>query len=297
VLSFSAGCSVVGVLDDPALELQPARLSDHAGAQPELSELVVEEDGNVEREGWHAEVGEADLSGTEGDVEEWNVEKEGDEGGLEEESEVTHGVHHKLLGEGQVSGLADHQIGPLDDDDGDEVTGLSILEGFGGVADWISVGNVGELVEFWESSWLERVPSALGPGIWLSDGALRVSFILVGVEQSDIEFGVVGHIPCKSSGVIHEVIRLPWVLLSSENVVKESIGVVTVTISRKFAINHGILTITIGTKVHISGSWKWSSLKSKSPNCSWFDTEIVQNEEVGIHTGGSLNDTDLEVSE
>jgi hypothetical protein len=34
-----------------------------------------------------------------------------------------------LLSEGEVSGLADHQISPLDSDDGDQVTGLSVLEG------------------------------------------------------------------------------------------------------------------------------------------------------------------------
>jgi len=176
-------------------------------------------------------VSEGNLSGTEGDVKEWNVEEDGDEGGLEEDSEVTHGVDHKLLRKGKVSGLADHQIGPLDAHDGDEVSGLGILEGFGSVADWPSISDVGELVEFWESSWLIRVPSALSPGFWLSDGALRVGLVLVGVEKSDIKFTAVGHIPGKSLGFLVEGITLPWVFLSSKNVLKESISVVTVSIS------------------------------------------------------------------
>jgi len=170
VLSFLAGCSVVGVLDDPTLEFQPACLSNHARAQPELSQLVVEEDRDVEREGWDGEVGEWNLSGSQGDVQEWHVEEDGDEGGLEENSEVTHGVDHKLLGEGKVSGLADHKVGPLDAHDGDEVTGLGVLESFGGVADWMVVNDMGELVEIWVAScrffW---IPSAFGPLIPFSD--------------------------------------------------------------------------------------------------------------------------------
>ena len=114
--SQSIGCrsSVVGVLDDPALELQSTLISDHTGSEPELSQLVVEEDGDVEGEGWHGEVSEWNLSGSEGDVQEWNVQEDGDEGSLEEDSEVTHGVDHELLGEGKVSGLANHKVSPLD---------------------------------------------------------------------------------------------------------------------------------------------------------------------------------------
>merc|ERR1711907_222980 len=101
-------------------------------------------------------------------VEEWNVEEHGDEGSLEEEAEVTHPVDHKLLGEGQVSGLADHEIGPLDAHNGDEVARLSVFQSLSGVADWPSFGDVGVLVEFWEASFINR-PSALGPVLWVSD--------------------------------------------------------------------------------------------------------------------------------
>jgi hypothetical protein len=43
-------------------------------------------------------VGEWDLSGTESVVEEWDVEEDGDEGSLGEETEVTKHVDHTLLG-------------------------------------------------------------------------------------------------------------------------------------------------------------------------------------------------------
>lgn len=79
---------------------------------------------------------EWDLSGSKSNVQEWNVQEECDQGGLEEESDVTHGVDHTLLREGEVSSLADHQIGPLDANDRYEIAGLSELEGFSGVADW-----------------------------------------------------------------------------------------------------------------------------------------------------------------
>ena len=81
-------------------------------------------------------MGEGNSSGSQSDVEGRSVAQDGDEGSLEEESEVTHGVLHALLGERQVSGLADHQVSPLDAHDGAEITGLSELEGLSGVADW-----------------------------------------------------------------------------------------------------------------------------------------------------------------
>lgn len=76
------------------------------------------------------------MSGTEGNVEEWDVKEDGNEGGLREESEVTEAVVHTLLSEGEVSGLADHQVSPLDTYDRDEVTRLSEFKGFSGVANW-----------------------------------------------------------------------------------------------------------------------------------------------------------------
>jgi len=81
-------------------------------------------------------VREWDLSGTEGNVKEWNVKEDSNESGLREESEVTETVGHTLLSEGEVSGLANHQISPLHTNDRNEVTGLSEFKSFSGVADW-----------------------------------------------------------------------------------------------------------------------------------------------------------------
>jgi len=155
-------------LDDPAPELQSAVLSDHAVSEPKLSQLVVEEDSAVEGERWDGEVSEWNLSGSQSRVEEWNVEEDGDEGGLEEKAEVTHLVDHKLLGEGKVSGLADHEISPLDAHNRDEVAGLSVLQGLSGVADWPVVSDVRILVELWEAVFING-PSAASPGFWFSD--------------------------------------------------------------------------------------------------------------------------------
>jgi hypothetical protein len=128
--------SIVSVLNDPTLELEFTLFSNHTISEPDLSELVVEENGHEERERWDGEVREWDLSGTEGNVEEWDVKEDGNEGGLREESEVTEAVVHTLLSEGEVSGLADHQVSPLDTYDRDEVTRLSEFKGFSGVANW-----------------------------------------------------------------------------------------------------------------------------------------------------------------
>jgi hypothetical protein len=139
-------CSVVCILDDPALELELACYSDHAVSEPDLPHLVVEEDGHVESEGRHGEVGEWNLSRTKGVVQEWHVAEAGDQSSLEEETEVSESVVHALLGKGQVSGLADHEISPLHAHDGDEVTGLSELEGLGGVANG-PVSDLGVSIE------------------------------------------------------------------------------------------------------------------------------------------------------
>jgi len=92
---------------------------------------------------------EWDLSGLETVVHEWDIQENGNESGLGEESEVTEGVVHTLLRQGEVSGLADHEISPLDANDGYEVTRLSVLKSLSGVADWVGVVTVGELVETW----------------------------------------------------------------------------------------------------------------------------------------------------
>lgn len=167
-------------MDDPTGKLELTVFSCHTISKPNLTELIIEEDSNEEGEGWDGEVREWNWSGTKGNVQEWNVEEDGDEGSFEEESEVTEVVDHTLLGEGEVSGLADHEISPLDADDRYEVTGLGHLEGFRGIADWSILGDVGVHEEAWWCTgginfhwWV----SALSPGGWGSDW---------GIEQSEI---------------------------------------------------------------------------------------------------------------
>jgi len=122
-------CSIVGVLNNPTGEFKLTIDSFHTISKPDLTHLIIEEDSNEEGEGWDGEVGEWNWSGTKGNVQEWNVKEDSDEGSFEEESEVTEVVNHTLLGEGEVSGLADHEISPLDAHDRDEVTGLGHLKG------------------------------------------------------------------------------------------------------------------------------------------------------------------------
>jgi len=123
-------------LNDPTLKLELTTFSCHTISKPDLSKLVVEENGNEEGERWDGEVREWDLSGSEGNVKEWDIKEDGNKGGLREESEVTETVAHTLLSEGEVSSLADHQISPLDANDRYEVTRLSEFKSFSGVADW-----------------------------------------------------------------------------------------------------------------------------------------------------------------
>merc|ERR1719495_3109584 len=47
------------------------------------------------------------------------------QGGLEEEAEVHEVVLHALLEDGELPGLSDDQVGPLDDHDGDEEGGVA----------------------------------------------------------------------------------------------------------------------------------------------------------------------------
>ena len=123
-------------MDNPSLELEFSIFSFHTVSEPDLSKFIIEEDGDEEGHGWDSEVREWNLSCTEGNVEEWDVKEDSNESSLGEKSKVTERVGHTLLSEGEISGLADHQISPLDANDRDEVTGLSELKSFGGVANW-----------------------------------------------------------------------------------------------------------------------------------------------------------------
>lgn len=134
-------------------------------------------------------MGERDLSGSEHVVQERNVAKESNQSGLEEQTEVRVLVHHTLLRDRQVSGLANEQVRPLNANNGDKVTSLSISESLGGVANG-GAGDVGVSVE--GESLVGRGPSASRPGV-------TVSF---SVEKSEVDSVVSGTIPVKSTLVL-----------------------------------------------------------------------------------------------
>jgi hypothetical protein len=161
---YRAKRSVVSVADDPAVVLDTASGLGllHTLAEVDLSQLVVRHDNDEVGEGWDSEVRERDLAGSEHDVDEWHVGEDGNEGSLEEETEVGVLVDHALLGKGEVSGLTDEQVSPLHADDGHEVSALGVPETFDGVAD-LSAVHVRRGVEAHELVW---GPSALGPGFW-----------------------------------------------------------------------------------------------------------------------------------
>jgi len=49
--------------------------------------------------------------------------------------------------------------------------------------------------------------------------------------------------------------------------------------------------------VLIEWSWSWEDELRHLPDTGWSNSEIVEDQEVSVHTGGSLNDTNLEVGE
>jgi hypothetical protein len=152
-------------------------------------------------------VGERNLSGGQGHVQERNIAEDGNENGLEAKSKVTEAVDHTLLGKGEISSLADHQVSPLDANNRDQVASLSVFEGLGRVANRPSVGLARESVESGEGvvSW---APSAVSIGLRASvrtsttscEGRLNIFDIIFGigsvrVVETDINFCVHASIP------------------------------------------------------------------------------------------------------
>jgi hypothetical protein len=131
---------------------------------------------------------ESNHSGTESLVKWGNVTEDSNEGGFEEETEVTEVVDHALLGKGKVSSLADHQISPLDAHDRYEIAGLSAFKGLGRVANIPVLGGHSVHVEVWCSfcRWGSGVPSACSPS---------VSASVVCIVKSDIYSSVLGLVP------------------------------------------------------------------------------------------------------
>ena len=168
--------SIVGVSDDPTVELDSASGAGefHSLTEEDLTSLVVEDDDHEEGEGWASEVREGDLTSTKTTVErepwEGEVTEEDAKEGLEAESLVSVHVDHTLLGDGQVSGLADKEIGPLHDNNGNQITALRVVERFDGVADLV-LRDSGVSPEF--RNIRVGTPSALSPLVWLDSGEVE----------------------------------------------------------------------------------------------------------------------------
>jgi hypothetical protein len=228
-----------------------SRLS-HTLTQVDLSKFIIGHDDSEEGETGDSEMGEGDLSGTERFVEEGYVTKDSDEDGLEDESSVSVVVNHTLLGDRESSGLADHEIGPLDAHDGDEVTTLGESEGFSSVAD-LSSGDDRLLVEVETFSF---VPSAASPRVGGS----------VDVEETDIDTVVLVTVPVE---------------LSLE----------------RFAHVVGVSVVEGSGVVDIRFVGDVSVLKGESESGAGANSIIVENVEVGEESSGSLDNTNLQVSE
>jgi hypothetical protein len=147
-------------------------------------------------------VRERNLSCGQSDVQERNIQENHTEDSFEAHTKVTEAVDHALLSEGEVSSLADHQISPLDANNGDQVTGLSELKSFSGVADR-PVRDDGVSVEPWEVI-IIRLPSALGVSFRTSEWWITLSESLtflgaswVRVVKSNIDSGVDISVPTK----------------------------------------------------------------------------------------------------
>lgn len=73
---------------------------------------------------------EADVASTEENMERGDVTEEGTKAGFKEETKVQGTVSHTLRCKGFLTGLAAHQISPLDNNNGDEEGTLSMGQGF-----------------------------------------------------------------------------------------------------------------------------------------------------------------------
>ena len=118
---LDANRSVVGIPNNPTIPLDFTRRFrvHHTSTQVDLSALVIEHDDGEAREGWDGEVWEWDAAGSKKEIAVIEVAEECDKGSLKEESEVGVVVQHSLLRDGQVTGLANHEIRPLYAHNGD----------------------------------------------------------------------------------------------------------------------------------------------------------------------------------
>lgn len=271
--------SVVGVSGNPSVEdsASTSRFR-HTITQEDLSEFIIGHDDSEEGETGDSEMGEGDLSGTERLVEEGHVGKDSDEDSLEDESSVSVVVDHTLLGDGESSGLADHQIGPLHAHDGDEVTTLGESEGFSSVAD-LSSGDDRVLVEVETFTF---VPSAASPRVGRS----------VDVEETDIDTVVLVGVPVELS-------LERFALVVGVTVVQSS-GVVDIVSIGDVTILKGEMEGGAGANSVIVQNVEIGEESSRSLDNT--NLQVSEGDKLGIHemvslgvTGVSLHDIKLRV--
>jgi hypothetical protein len=161
-------------------------------------------------------MGESNGAGTENQVEDGDVTKDTHESGLEEESENHAAVNHTLLGDGQVTGLANEEIGPLHAHNGNQVASLGVAESFGGVADLL-VRDSGVAVEV-ESGVFVSGPTAAAPGVNST----------LSVEKTEVNLVVSGTVPVELSSEVREALVGVTVVLV--------VGVVDISLSGDISV-------------------------------------------------------------
>ena len=156
----------------------------HAPSKEQLSQLVVEEDAGAEAQRRHCEVSWREAPGTQGSVEQRDVEPGGHLAERKQYSESESVVGHLLLVERDGSCFGSNQTNSLHCEDRDQVGRLGVLQGLSRIANWVP-GHTRDSLERWDG-FVIRSPSARGPGVLIPGGC---------IEQSDIDLSMFDRVP------------------------------------------------------------------------------------------------------
>ena len=98
-------------------------------AHDQFSQFII---GEYPQRKWNGgePVSSADGTSPNPDVDNGDVAKETGKKGLKNQTEVHEGIQHALMTDGVHAGLANHQVGPLHNDNGNEVSCLRVGQGF-----------------------------------------------------------------------------------------------------------------------------------------------------------------------
>lgn len=110
-------CLIISFLLHPA-----SRVSSHDGAP----RLIVDPNGQTEWESWEPPR-PTDGPHAEGDIQAGAVAEDGGEDRFEDEAEIQRLVRHPLLEDRILTRLGDDQIGPLYNNNGDEISSMTIV--------------------------------------------------------------------------------------------------------------------------------------------------------------------------